>query len=85
MKLFVCSVLDKGAAIFSPPMFVRHVQEAKRSVQQAARDPKTMLAQYPEQYSLWCIGQFDDGTGEIITGKHELLAQVASLIPAEQK
>lgn len=79
MLLRICAIYDKAAAIFSSPMFVRHVAEARRSVEQAARDGKTMLSQYPEQFSLWSIGLFDDTTGEIKPEPHIIICQIAEL------
>lgn len=60
----LCSVYDKGAAVWLPPFCVRSAGEAVRMFQQSCRDSKTMMAQYPEQFALYEIGMFDDVTGE---------------------
>lgn len=82
MLLRVCAVLDKGASMYGQPMFVRHVAEAVRACQQATRDGKSMMAQYPEQFSLWHVADFDDVAGTF-ENVGTLLAQVTSLKTSE--
>lgn len=75
----VISVFDKGAAVYGPPFFVRHIAEARRSVQQALRDKNTMLAQYPEQFVVFRLGTFDDAKGVFEQSQAEILCEVSEL------
>lgn len=75
--LQIYSLQDQRANIFHPPFFVRSHGEAERTIQQVVNDPKTQVAQYPEDFNLYHIGEYDDGTGKITvldTPKHMLKA-----------
>lgn len=45
---------------------------AIRSCKQAMRDPQTTLAQYPQDYELWELGEFHEVTGDITPNKQRV-------------
>jgi len=63
MKMF--SIRDKKAGVFIGPFFVRHEVDAVRRCVSALQDEKTTLAQYPEDYDLVFLGDFNDETGNM--------------------
>lgn len=65
-RLKVCSVLDAKVAAYNAPFFVRSRGEALRSWQSAVNDPETMMCKYPEDYTLFEIGEFDESTGTLV-------------------
>jgi len=76
-KLQIYSVQDQRANIFHAPFFVRTHGEAERTFQQVVNDDKTQVGQYPEDFNLYHIGEYDDGTGKISpldTPKHIIKA-----------
>lgn len=57
------SVYDKPVGAYMPMFPARARGEAIRMVEDAARDPNGQFAKHLTDYTLYEIGQFDDGTG----------------------
>lgn len=68
----IYSVYDKKGCFYSNPFCVNNAIEAVRSFQQAVLDKNTQLSTYPEDFSLFYLGQFDEdkGTFEILNIPH---------------
>lgn len=66
MFLKLYSVLDRKAGFFKTPYAARSDGEMTRNLADAMRDPATTIAQYPEDFSLYEIGSFDDTTGLMV-------------------
>lgn len=59
-------IKDEKAMIFNTPMFFSSLPEVIRSLTSLIRQqPNSMLAQFPADYSIWSIGEWDQGTGEM--------------------
>lgn len=85
MKLKVFSIRDSKAQIFNQPWFARTHGEAERNFEQLVRDEKSTIYQYPEDYDLYHIGEYDDETGLVTsldTPKH--VAKAVHLTLASQ-
>lgn len=82
MRMTVVAILDKGINAFGRPAFVRSKQEAVRSfTDELNRQGENHLKDHPEDYSLYCLGTWDDNTGQFDQGKEpELLAQALQLL-----
>lgn len=65
MLLKIFSIRDDKAGYFNTPFFQRTTGEAERSLQQLVSDKNTLPGKYPEDYSLYEIGSYDDQTGLI--------------------
>jgi len=63
MKIFV--VYDSAAEAHGTPFFLRSTGEAVRSFTQAAHDAQTLVSKYPEQFTLFEIGTYDEISGQI--------------------
>lgn len=61
MKCF--SVFDKKAGSFNTPFFAMTEDMAKRSFVDLCRDERTTVAQHPEDFDLWIVGDFDQVRG----------------------
>lgn len=57
----VFSIYDSKIGSYGVPFFQLHAGQAIRSFQSAARDSTTQIAQFPEDFSLFELGQYDDG------------------------
>lgn len=66
MKIEVYSVYDKAAKAFLQPFFSNARGLALRSFMDAVADEKHQFARHAEDYTLFCIGQFHDETGELL-------------------
>lgn len=77
----VFAVKDSKAAAFALPFFLPRMEVALRSFRDAIKDPKHDMSRHPEDYSLWCLGEFDDNTGEMKPVEPVLVARATD--PAE--
>jgi hypothetical protein len=65
MVLNAFSIRDSKAEAFNTPFFQKTKGEAIRSFESAVNDGKTQLNQYPEDFDLYHVGEWDDATGKI--------------------
>lgn len=65
MKYNIYSIRDLKADGYIRPTFFGNDAEVTRYFGDGVKNPKTGLAAHPEDYELFCIGSFDDVTGEI--------------------
>lgn len=68
MALKICCVRDDRTESFMQPIFVRHVGEALRSFESEVNREGSAFNDYPEDFSLYELGIFDDSTGLFIPG-----------------
>ena len=77
------SVFDKKASSFFPVFTAKNSEVARRSLVQSLT-PDSVLVQYPSDYTLIHLSNFDDESGEIIALAgayvHEV-GQIVDLIP----
>jgi len=59
------AIKDVKGGYFISPFFVRSEAQAIRNIQMALKDPQSSLSQFPGDYELWHISQFDDVTGDM--------------------
>lgn len=58
------SIRDTKAEIFNPPAFKKTHGEAERDFKSMINNQKeTPLSQYPEDYQLYYVGEYNDQTG----------------------
>lgn len=66
MGLFrIYSVYDEKAEDFSPPFFQQNDRLAMRMLQEGMKG-NSMLGAYPEDFKLYCLGEFNSGTGKVV-------------------
>lgn len=60
------ALYDKTAAAFGRPIFEEHVANAVRALTQEVntKDSKSSVAQWPEEFDLVLLGEFDNITGK---------------------
>nr|WAE43438.1 MAG: nonstructural protein [Microviridae sp.] len=62
----VFSILDLKASAFSQPFVSAGKGTALRSFEQLVNDGKSLVCQYPGDFTLMHLGAFDDSTGTFI-------------------
>lgn len=62
----VYSVRDAKGECFRQPFFKITHGEAERDFAQLVKDPKTIVAQYPQDFELWYLGDYDEKKGLLI-------------------
>lgn len=65
MELKIYSIRDAKAEIFNAPFYKNTHGEAERDFTSLARDEKSNVHKYPEDFDLYFIGRYDDSTGKI--------------------
>lgn len=68
MKRKIVAVLDAAASTFGTPFFVVSTGQAVRSFKDEINRPAedNPLNRHPEDFTLYCLGEYDDETGEIV-------------------
>lgn len=69
MKYHVFAVRDIAINAFDRPFVVTHLGMAERGFADAINDPKSNLYAHPEDYELYQLGTFDDGSGLFEVGQ----------------
>ena len=74
------TIYDNKAEIYFAPQLFRTSVDFIRSIQQAAKDSNSMLAQHPSDYELILLGTWSESTAEITHDKKRL-GSVLDLCP----
>jgi len=62
-KIF--SVFDSKAETFNTPMFLAAKGQAIRAFDDQANMEESEIYKHPEDYTLFCLGEYDSDTGKI--------------------
>ena len=65
MNLKIYSIKDAKAEYFTQPFFKKTHGEAERDFTTLCRDEKSQINQFPEDYDLWYLGDYDDNSGKM--------------------
>lgn len=78
----IYAIYDSKATQYAPPFFVNNDEVAKRTLCHTfANVGCCPLTEYPGDFSLFCIGEFDEDTGDIAgLGCKENLGTVLEII-----
>lgn len=66
MKLYLFSVYDKVSKMYVDLFTSQTRESAQRSFNSVALNRGTMLAKFPQDFALYCLGEFDNSTGEVV-------------------
>lgn len=66
MKLNAYTLYDVKSLVYSPPFFAVAHGSAIRMVMDLANDPGTLPGRHPQDFTLLCIGSFDDQLGLVL-------------------
>ncbi|WNK14777.1 MAG: nonstructural protein [Microvirus sp.] len=80
MYLQAYSLLDTKTGMYSLPWFMPHEAIALRAAQQLGNDKTTNVGQYPDDFVLFNIGEFDDNTALMSSFAPRSLGTVGSLL-----
>lgn len=75
MILVALSVYDEVADFYSPPFFVKTVNEGLRVFNDACKDSRSGLSEHPEDVKLFKVGIFDDSKGSFISCEPHFLTR----------
>ena len=82
MLLYAYSLYDSKALTYSPPFYATAHGQAVRLVMDLASDSNTSVGRHPSDYTLYCVGQFNDALGVMLPAEHrDLISDVLPLVP----
>lgn len=86
MRLYMCSIFDRRAEEYSPPMCQHTLGTAERTFHDITNNPESPVNKHPEDYQLHHVGYFDTDTGEITTEKElpRLIIHASELVALKQ-
>lgn len=70
MVLKLYTLFDKAAAVFNAPFSQRSRGEAVRNFKMLLEDQNSLPFKFPQDYTLYEIGEFDDSNGSIQMHEH---------------
>jgi len=62
-KLKVFSIRDNKLDTFTSLITHTHTGQAERTLMELARDKQTAIAKYPDDYTMYQIGEYDEQSG----------------------
>jgi len=81
MVLKVFSIFDVKASVFSQPFFSTHNGTALRSFSDLVGEQGTSVCKHPEDFKLYCLGEYDDNSGALLSKPQpEFLANASDFV-----
>lgn len=81
MKQLVFAVYDAKAHAYTPPFYVHTEGMAVRGFGDAVNDPNHAFGKHPEDYTLYCLGTFNDTTAHFDLKKEaQIICKGLSLV-----
>lgn len=82
MLLNAYTLYDCKALTYSPPFYATAHGSAVRMVMDLAADPNTSVGRHPADYTLFCVGMWNDSTGNLLPNDvREHISDVLPLAP----
>lgn len=60
----IYSIRDQKSEVFNTPFYQSTHGEAERNFHHLCNDQKSTIAQYPSDFDLYYLGEYDDNTGQ---------------------
>lgn len=73
------SIRDDKSQVYNRPFFNATHGEAERTLHSLVNDEKSMISQYPSDFSLYYVGTYDDNTGRFEPCDPQHIAHASSL------
>lgn len=83
MILNVYALLDTKAGYFGAPFYAQTHGEAMRICIDAATDMRSTIARYPNDFTLYAIGQYDNTTAFIKTEMPDPIGVIGNMLPRQ--
>jgi len=80
MKQNIYAVKDIVAEEFQPPFFLKNDAVAIKEFGKACENKETQWNQFPQDYSLYYLGNFDTETGKIDSKESKQLANATQFV-----
>lgn len=80
MKLRLYSIYDKKTKIHFPPMYCHNRGDAMRTLERTFSKPGTVQHDYPEDYQIYDVGEFDDATGQVTGQSLDFVCELTDIL-----
>lgn len=80
MKVLVFSIRDVKLGSFLQPFFSQNLATATRTIVHTLRDPQSHFRQFPDDFILFHLGEFDDELGSFTSSEPVNLGLLSSFI-----
>lgn len=67
MTVLLFSVFDSAAKLFLPTFEARTIEEAIRRFRSTVNHAESNISKYPEDYTLFHLGEFNQESGELLS------------------
>lgn len=85
MELKVYAIHDAKAKCFGQPFFMAQNGQAIRSFSDLVNDKQSMVSKHPGDFKLYCVGSYDDNSGEFVSAAQpEFLANASDFVVNEE-
>lgn len=84
MKHRMFTVYDTKAKAYLPPFFLHREEMATRSFKDCVNSATHQFGKHPEDYTLYCVGTFDDDKGSFDTTIPVLMHSGLSLVDVQK-
>ena len=65
MKMRCYALFDRKSLAYNMPYYAVTDGQAVRTLSDAVADPQSMFSRHPDDFVLYCIGEFDDQKGAL--------------------
>lgn len=79
MVLGIYSIYDKKTKVYSTIMLQTNDAEAQRTASVLKRSRERLESQYPEDYQIVKVGEFNDSTGEVKKESVKIIAELSAI------
>ena len=83
MKLKMLAMKDLKSNVYEKPFCVRTVADGIRAFEGVANDSNTQIGQFPADFALYVIGDYDDEKGMLTSISHESLGTASDFIKTQ--
>lgn len=84
MKLKMYAIRDAKAEYFNTPFYAQTPGEAQRNFETLVNDKKSTVNQYPKDFDLYEVGEYDQDTGKLTPITPRQIVHAAQLVRQEQ-
>lgn len=82
MQQYAYTLYDAKSLVYSPPFYAPAHGAAVRMVMDLVTDKNTSVGRHPADYTLFCVGRFDDAAGQLLPfDVREHISDVLPLVP----
>ena len=85
-KQLIFAIYDQKAHAYARPFFLQTEGLAIRELKDAANDPNTSIGRHPEDYTLFCMGTYNEVSGHFdIFNEGKVITKALALVDVPQE